>query len=284
MSVYASKAVWKHSKAVGSARLVLLCIAEHYNDKSQTAWPSTATIARETRVSIRQVKRAIKQLVDDGELDVIQEGLGRGNTAVYQILLPIEPPKKGDMVSKKGDISSRKGDMVSPNEADIKGDISSRKGDMVSKKGDMVSSLPYRTIKNHYEPLGGEGEAFPYRPPPGESKHPQSPAAERLTAILDVCNLRPSVPAHLAMAEAAAAQLDEFDADTIRRRYTHTDSPNGSWYWYRDDWRGRRGDIPRPEQVVETIGHRRNRPAQPGRELTADEIIEMSFEGDDYGY
>jgi hypothetical protein len=41
-------------------------------------------------------------------------------------------------------------------------------------------------------------------------------------------------------------------------------SPNGHWNWYAHDWRGKRGDSPRPAQVVESIyGAVRWKPGKP---------------------
>ena len=48
----------------------------------------------------------------------------------------------------------------------------------------------------------------------------------------------------------AAAQLArvEATADLIRQHY----GPGG--WWYSHDWRGQKGEFPRPEQVIETWG------------------------------
>ena len=61
-------AVWKHSKATGRARLVLLAIADHQGELG--AWPSIETLATMVNSSTRSVKRDIQELVDLGELHV----------------------------------------------------------------------------------------------------------------------------------------------------------------------------------------------------------------------
>lgn len=58
----------EHSVSEGAARLVLISIANH--DGEGGSWPSIATIARESRKSESTVRRAIKDLVDLGELVV----------------------------------------------------------------------------------------------------------------------------------------------------------------------------------------------------------------------
>lgn len=68
--------VLHHSRAKGTAKLVLLGIANHQGDGG--AWPSVATLARYANVHERNVQRAIDQLVAKGELVVWpQDGGGR---------------------------------------------------------------------------------------------------------------------------------------------------------------------------------------------------------------
>lgn len=131
MSIEAYKAVWSESRAQGSARLIMLCIADHA-DKAGVAWPSEKTMAKETLVSERQVMRVIPQLIEMGELVIEERPHGRGNTAVYRITLP--------------SLTTGKDDTMSPITDSEKGDTMSRKGDMVSRKGDTMSP-PSRIIK-----------------------------------------------------------------------------------------------------------------------------------------
>jgi hypothetical protein len=150
MSIEATRLVWKHSQAKGSERLVLLCIADHINGDG-IAWPSMQTIANETKVSHRQVRRAIELLEENlKELEIVTKGNGRGVSTVYRLSI------KGDMVSP-----------FSNNDVTVKGDIYDIKGDMVSLKGDMVSpqSLepseplllddPIETLAAHFTTISG---------------------------------------------------------------------------------------------------------------------------------
>lgn len=73
MSVEALAVVLHHSKAKGTAKLVLLGIANHQGDGG--AWPSRATLAKYANVSESQVKRALQTLRGMGELVVhVQQG------------------------------------------------------------------------------------------------------------------------------------------------------------------------------------------------------------------
>jgi len=66
--------VWDHSRTEGTARLVLLAIADHAGHDGRDAYPSQDTIAQKCRVSVRTVRRAIGQAVALGELAVEEHG------------------------------------------------------------------------------------------------------------------------------------------------------------------------------------------------------------------
>ena len=70
MSVGVMSAVFKHSASTGSARLVLLAIADNADDDTWSCWPSVQTIGAKARVSEATVHRALKELQKLGELDV----------------------------------------------------------------------------------------------------------------------------------------------------------------------------------------------------------------------
>ncbi len=70
MSIKVSEWVWAHSQSEGTARLVLLAIADHAHDDGRDAWPSQERLARKCRVSVRTVRRAVDELVALGELEV----------------------------------------------------------------------------------------------------------------------------------------------------------------------------------------------------------------------
>lgn len=78
MSIETMAIVLHHSQARGTAKLVLLGIANHDGDGG--AWPSVATLAKYAGASSRHVQRAIRELQRLGELErVIQAG---GNAAI----------------------------------------------------------------------------------------------------------------------------------------------------------------------------------------------------------
>ena len=70
--------VLNHSRAKGTAKLVLIGIANHDGDGG--SWPTIATLARYANTSERSVQRALEQLVELGELEVKQNAGGTHQT------------------------------------------------------------------------------------------------------------------------------------------------------------------------------------------------------------
>lgn len=88
MSVGWMSAVWTGSEARGTARLVLLALADNARDDDGVAWPSVATLARKCRVDERTVQRAIGALVELQEVAVEPQ---RGCSNRYRLLIPRTP-------------------------------------------------------------------------------------------------------------------------------------------------------------------------------------------------
>jgi len=70
MSHKAVQAVLRNSKQVGTTKLALVCIAEHYNDKTGTAWPGTDLLASYCNVSQRNIFKVLDRLVEAKELEI----------------------------------------------------------------------------------------------------------------------------------------------------------------------------------------------------------------------
>lgn len=94
MGVEVVKAARKHSDAAGSAFAVLVYLADRVYDErieenhAALAWPSQATIARDTRWSDRTVARALKELAALGEIEDTEMRRGRPHqeTVVWAVL------------------------------------------------------------------------------------------------------------------------------------------------------------------------------------------------------
>jgi len=72
MGFKAVSAVMHHSQSKGNARLVALAIAHYHDDRGENgAYPKQDTIAKLANVSKRTVQRAITELVELGEMEVL---------------------------------------------------------------------------------------------------------------------------------------------------------------------------------------------------------------------
>jgi hypothetical protein len=91
MSISTVAQVRSSSKSRRSARTLLLVIASHVNPDTGWAWPSLATLAQETAITMQHVIRLIHHLEDLGELEV-RRGHGRGHVNFYRVPgIPVEP-------------------------------------------------------------------------------------------------------------------------------------------------------------------------------------------------
>jgi hypothetical protein len=95
MSYEAVAAALHHSQASTSARLVLIAIAHYEGD--QGAWPSQTTLAAMTGLSSRSVRRAIHELAELHELDVVADsGQGYGARKSNRYFVIVQCPEGCD--------------------------------------------------------------------------------------------------------------------------------------------------------------------------------------------
>lgn len=94
MSVVWLQRVFELSQARGAAYLVALALADRADDAGR-CWPGLADIARRARLTTeRSARRALKQLVALGELQ-IQPGGGRAHTNVYTLTISSPETRTG---------------------------------------------------------------------------------------------------------------------------------------------------------------------------------------------
>ena len=77
------QAIGKHSKSRLGVRAVLTVLASHVNyhgADAQACFPSQAKIAELANVTIRTVQRAIKKLIELGEVEILEIGTGHRST------------------------------------------------------------------------------------------------------------------------------------------------------------------------------------------------------------
>jgi AraC-like DNA-binding protein len=255
MSIAAYKAVWNFSKATGGAKLLLLALAEHA-DSNGRCWPGIGRLSDMVGTSERHIKRLLKELEGLCELE-IKRATGRGYTSEYRITLPLE------RVTSEAERVTPMSPIDEPERVTSEAERVTSEAERVTSeagKGDahVTPTVSDPSVEPSEEPEE-EPNPFPFQPSPVRPAV-LSPAEERVQAILAVCGLDPDVPAHVRLAENAAVQLRSYAPGYIVKRYAPNPSPNGDWHWYRDDWRGARGDMPTPAQVVDAIAKRRIEP------------------------
>ncbi|NEB01912.1 helix-turn-helix domain-containing protein [Streptomyces sp. SID13726] len=76
---------WEHSASRGTARLVLLSIADRIPDEQCVAWASLASLMRRTNASRNAVRGAITALAAIGELEVLDGLNGPQRSTVYRL-------------------------------------------------------------------------------------------------------------------------------------------------------------------------------------------------------
>ncbi|MFI8308834.1 helix-turn-helix domain-containing protein [Streptomyces sp. NPDC085927] len=85
MSVDAREWVWEHSSSRGTARLVLLSIADRVPDEQCVAWASLSSLVERTNASRTAVRDALTALAKSGELKVLNHLQGPQRTTVYRL-------------------------------------------------------------------------------------------------------------------------------------------------------------------------------------------------------
>ncbi|MFH8350126.1 helix-turn-helix domain-containing protein [Streptomyces sp. NPDC018045] len=87
MSVDAREWVWEHSSSRGTARLVLLSIADRVADEQCIAWASLTSLAERANASRSTVRDALDRLLDSNELEQLDDLTGPQRSTVYRLPL-----------------------------------------------------------------------------------------------------------------------------------------------------------------------------------------------------
>ena len=112
MSIQATNWVWNNSSHKGGPLLVLLAIADHAHDDGGGAYPSIDTLAFKSRLSTRQVKRVLHELVESGEL-VIEPNAGPRGANLYTVTFERGEDKLSSLTGPDSDEEAG-GDILSP--------------------------------------------------------------------------------------------------------------------------------------------------------------------------
>ncbi|MFD9069764.1 helix-turn-helix domain-containing protein, partial [Streptomyces lasiicapitis] len=89
MSLDAMDWVWTKSAAKGTARMVLLAIADKCPDDQCTAYAGTTMLVRRTHAARSSVQAAVDKLLDGAELCVVEDSTGPRGETVYHLPLAV---------------------------------------------------------------------------------------------------------------------------------------------------------------------------------------------------
>ncbi len=130
----ALRLVMEHSKARGSTYSVLIALAAHTNQNG-TAWPSVERLAALARVSLRTVKRALRELEALGEITVIRQVAKRG-TNLYRLELGRAQGGVNLTPEERADAQPSEGCQIDTRSS---GAIPAQGGDRLSRGGDRLT-------------------------------------------------------------------------------------------------------------------------------------------------
>lgn len=210
MSIEYVRAVFELDQPSGLARLLLLCIAEHANSHGY-AEPGNECLARETKISVRQVQRLISTLEYHGLLTIIRPGNGRGHPRLLRLAFaPATLSKRVTTPAPSDDSEFRKGDTepqerVTPpapptDPEPVKGDneVSERvttdalKGDNASTPTPLKGDKRVTTDTGKGDNGAGKGDTLPEKTPDNPNYNPNY---KPLTAGGDLGRTRAAGPA-----------------------------------------------------------------------------------------
>src|ERR1700690_4329746 len=86
MSVHVMSWVLRHSEEKLGSRLTLLVLADHAHDDGTESWAAVDTIAREARLSRRQVQTCLQKLEESKA--IIQTGTRSNGTRIWRVNMP----------------------------------------------------------------------------------------------------------------------------------------------------------------------------------------------------
>ncbi len=116
MSVRALAWVFEHSPIEERADFqVQLALAYHAHDDGDGAYPSVATLARETRLTRRGVQHALRRL--EARRAIVRTGTRPGGAVIYRVAMDApegaQSVRRGEVTSR-GEVSSQGGEATAP--------------------------------------------------------------------------------------------------------------------------------------------------------------------------
>jgi len=237
----ARQRAWSYKGSQGE-RLLLLALAEYIPDGRHTCWPAIDTLAGMAGVGARQTQRLLRDLEENGAI-VTAIGRGRKHTTTYGLLIGLsEDDQKGVILDIKGDISGTKGDIVVSPISFSKGDttMSPFEEEKVTSGAQKVTFLNGKgDIAMSPEPKGTEIESIPKGESDPNYRGMFEAVARACQIDLKICTKGQRYQvAQVSKTLRSAGKLPE-------------DIPKFEDWWYQFDWRGKKGEPPKPTQIQE---------------------------------
>ena len=225
MSWQAVKTVLHKSTQSGTTKLVLVCIAEHYNEETKTAWPGIDTLAKYCNVSRQSIFNSIDKLKAAGELEVdYKKGVNGVNVYRLPILKDSEPSSQLD---------SQASFTVKPA--------------LLNSQASFTETVkpalpePYRTINNHNKKSAPVEPAEPTPPPtpkPNNKKPDTIPAFQVYVEVTGAYSLTKKQRALIGDAvgsdPAALARWGDVVKEWVLLRGYNPRNIGGMLEWFRD--------------------------------------------------
>lgn len=205
MSVEVSRAVWRYSRSKGTARLVMLAIADNAHDDG-IAWPGVPLLIEKANASDKAVRDGVKAAVDLGELEVRKARRGRSFINVYRVVV-------GRIGRVEVEYSRLPFELVEPFSHPVDSTGSTDEFTRRIPPGDSASQQADSTISpggfDHGHPADSSGDASSSTSEPSEdpSEEPSAAAAAAQEELAD----------RLAL-DSVRGLLDELDAGAELRQ------------------------------------------------------------------
>lgn len=216
MSVKIMGMVWDCSLP-RDMKFILLAYADHADHEGKSIYPAVATIMKKTGYSERSVQAITRKLVEYKYL--IEDGYGPHGTNCYAVNVAVVCGGAKFAGVQKTTKKSKKGG---------------------AKNGAKTAPDPSLNPSLEEQPSEGTPSGDP-------TPTPQQQMVEVLASVSGF-----DIRLHGARLGKTASKLVKagYGAGFVEDNYAHKTK---SW-WYREDWRGKKGERPTPEQVAETIG------------------------------
>jgi hypothetical protein len=215
MSIKISSKIWESKVEKGADLLVWLALADYANEGGK-CWPSIPTIAKRCGYSTRYVTRIIGRLKARGRINL---NYRTGHSTMYKVITP-EPQFVG----------SGEQQAVGSNEPQFIGGMNPSSPRTVIEP----------SLEPSLEPLGVRMQKTRVRPSVKKSKDIVHDAIAEFTKS-PPGSFNGKVTAQL------KAELPNETSEEIAAKVHQRFGPGG--LWYRNDWRGRKGDPPTIQQV-----------------------------------